>query len=165
MKRWLLILVIPALLLLTVSCTQYADHLQQQSAAKAGLDKLIKNLPQFKGFEKVKTVSLEFSNIEHGKGSSCYYARGYIVVGSVLPETEALEAYTQNLRSLGWTPKGTQYKTSSVLVYEKNARVEIYSGEPGVDIQDAVDYTQLRQIYSSLIFIRLDYMLPSADEC
>jgi hypothetical protein len=165
MNRLLRLVPMLVLLLLMTSCAQYVDHLQKQSEAKAGLDNLIKSLPQFKGLDVVKTVSLEFSNIEHGNGPPCYYARGYIIVGSALPGTEALEAYAQSLRLLGWTPKGTLYETSNVLVYEKNARLEIYSGEPGVDIQDAADYARLKQMYTSVIFIRLDYMLPSADEC
>jgi len=113
----------------------------------------------------VKIVYQEFHSDENEDGPICYYARAFVIVGTLLPETQALDTYTEKTQSLGWTPEGRQYEISRILIRGVNDRIVIGSGEPGVDIKDALDYDKLRETYRSIIFVRLDYMLPSRDEC
>jgi hypothetical protein len=163
MKRLFVLLGIVVLLGLIAIGIQQIEHFQKQREARDGLDASIAQLPTLAGFTTIKVVPLEFSHTAYGK--TCYYARGYVIAGSSFSETEALDTYTEKIRSLGWMPEGMQAETSRVLMHAANERMEIYSGKPGVDIDGAMDYDQLRQTYRSLIFVSLDYMIPSRDEC
>ena len=162
MKRPLWVLGIPLLLLTLVTCAQQISHLLKQQEARAGLDTLITQLPELADFDAVKIVRFEFSDTAYGK--TCYYARSYVILGSSLSEAEALTIYARRLQTLGWVPRDEPYDTS-VLYGGLSALAIVTSGEPGADIKDALDYNQLRRIYRSVIFVRLDYMLPSRKEC
>lgn len=163
MKYLLWFLGIVVLLCLLVFGVQLTNHYMKQREARIGLDALVTQLPELRDFEKVKVVYREFSNTEYGV--TCYYARAFIITGTRLSESESLDVYTAKLESLGWMPREKQYETSRVLYYEMNDRIVVRSGEPGVDIKDALDYAQLRKDYQSVIFIRIDYMVPNREEC
>lgn len=163
MKRLFIVLVIVVLVGLVAVGTQQSERFQNQREAREGLDASITQLPTLEGFTTIKVVPLEFSHTAYEK--TCYYARGYVIVGSSFSETKALEIYTDAIHSLGWTSEGMQSETSKVLMHAANERMEIYSGKPGVDIEGAMNYEQIRQVHQSVIFVRLDYMVPSRSDC
>jgi hypothetical protein len=146
------------LLALAVSCAQ-----PQRREARAGLDAAVAQLPEPAGFDVIKVVYREFRSTEYER--KCFYATAYVIIGSSLPELEALDVYAEDLQPLGWAPRDEQYNTTRVLRRGTYERIVIELGEPGVDIRDAVDYVQLRATSPTVIFVRLDFMLPSRDEC
>ena len=149
---------IAILLCSTVSCAR-----SQRREARAGLDAAVTQLPKPAGFDTIKVVYREFRSTEYER--KCFYARAYVIIGSSLPEVEALDVYVEKLEALGWVPREKQYKTTRVLRRGTHERIVIELGQPGVDIKDAVDYAQLRNTYPTIIFVRVDFMLPSRDEC
>ncbi len=130
---------------------------------RAGVEASVAQLPRLKEFDTIKVVYQNFSF--SAGGLTCYYGRAYVILGSSLSEKEALDAYFEALQLSGWVPRDAQYNTSRVLTRGAYELVEIRSGPPGVDIAKAVDYAQLRSVYESIIFVRVDLMLPSREEC
>ena len=165
MKHLLWLTAIAVLLCVLVLLVQQVGHLQRQREARAGLDVVIAELPKPAGFDMIKIVYQEFYDDEHGSGPVCYYARAYIITGSSMSESDALATYAQSLQLQGWALEGEQYKTERGLIRGANERVVAHSGDPGVDIEDALDYAKLKEVYRSLIFVRVDYMIPSRDQC
>jgi hypothetical protein len=149
---------IAVFLCLMVSCA-----VGEQRKARAGLDASVAQLPELREFDTVEVVHREFSH--SGPRTTCYYARAYAIIGTSLPAEQALDVYVEELQSLGWEFDGRQYKTERGLKRGVYELVVVRSGEPGVDVKDAVDYAQLRAVYPTIIFVRLDFMLPSRDKC
>lgn len=138
---------------------------QKRQEARAGLDTVLAQLPELKEITRVKTLVYESYDNEHGE-DVCYYAKGYVILGTSLPATEALDAYAQALRSTGWVNETSdEYKTSRMLILGDQERIVVSSGDPGLEIRNAVNYEQLRQLYTSVIVIRVDYTLPKRDNC
>lgn len=135
----------------------------EQRRARAGLDASVAQLPELREFDTVEVVYRESSL--SGPMTTCYYATAHVIIGTSLPAEKALDVYVEELQSLGWEFDGKQYNTARALrrgVYEL---VVVRSGEPGIDVEDAVDYAQLRNIYPAIIFVTLDFMLPSRNKC
>ena len=131
--------------------------------ATVSLELAIDRLPKLEGFETIKINQEAFSHTEYGL--TCYYARANIALGSSLPASDALEQYVEALQSQGWTPIGKQYQQTKTLVLGSNSLIEVYLGEPGIELKDDIDLEKLNQIYQSILFISLDYMLPNSTEC
>src|SRR5574341_414748 len=108
MKRLAWFFVIPLLLFLMVACVQQINHLLKQQEARAGLEELIAELPQIDGFDTIRIVNFDSSFTAYGK--TCYYAIDYLVIGSTLSEREALDVYTERLKSSGWKSEDRQYE-------------------------------------------------------
>jgi hypothetical protein len=149
---------ITVVLCLTASCT-----LGEQRKARAGLDASVAQLPKLREFDTIKVIYYESSL--SGPRTTCYYATAYTIIGTSLPELKALDVYVEELKSLGWRPREKQYDTTRILMRGTYELVVVRSGEPGVDVKDAVDYAQLRAVYPTIIFVRLDFMLPNRDKC
>ena len=166
MKQFLKFIFAPILVLcflLLASCG-ILDKKAQQRKTREGLESISsQELPELDGFDLVKVVSLDLSSSDYGK--TCSYARDYLIIGTSLPESDALERYVEALLRLGWTREGDQYPTSNNLIHGKNARIVVRYGDPGADVRDAADYDQLRDNYQSVIFVRVDYILPERDGC
>lgn len=146
-----------------VACGQPTGWIMQERA-RAGLDAALAELPQSSEFQIYRVVYSKVLDIE-GRGSECYYGRGYAVIGSSLLEREAIISYFQMVQSSGWISEGEQYNVSKLLKRGLNERMELYVGDPDVDIKDAVKSVQLRNGHQSLVYVRVDYMLPSRDQC
>jgi hypothetical protein len=43
--------------------------------------------------------------------------------------------------------------------------VVIHFGYPAIELKDEIDLDELNQTYQSILYIRVDYMLPTRDEC
>ena len=129
------------------------------------MDAAIAQLPTLANFTSIKVLVYESYDNEHGGERICYYAKGYVIAGSSLPDAEALDVYAQQLQSLGWTFDKTQYTVSRLLSRGSNEDIVVYSYEPGPEIKDAVDYAQLKKVYESVIITRVDYTVPSRDGC
>lgn len=151
------------LLSLITACSNPINSSLNYQRARSGLEKLMTQLPQPEGFNVIKVIQQEFSDT--AGGTTCNYARAHLVIGTSMLETEALDIYEQNLKTLNWISREQQYKTSRALYYGNNGRIVVRSGEPGVDVKDAVDYEQLRKTYQSVIFVRIDYMVPNREMC
>lgn len=163
MKRLPRLFVILMLLPLVVSCAQQLSNTSKQQEARAGLDALVAQLPELENFNVTENLYFETSFTAYKK--TCYYATGYVIIGSSLLEVNALDVYTEKLELLGWTPREKQHEIERVFYAEANGRVVVSSGEPDESIKHAVNYQQLKENYRSVIFVRLVYMLPSRDEC
>ena len=130
---------------------------------KVDLELAIDQVPKLEGFETIKINQEAFSHTEYGL--TCYYARASIAIGSSLPASDALEQYVEALQSQGWTPIGKQYQQTKTLVLGSNSLIEVYLGEPGIELKDDIDLKKLEQSYQGILFMRLDYMLPNSTEC
>lgn len=147
------------LLCLFLSCTSPKLH---QASAKA--DATVALLPELAGFDTVKTINHSFSYGAYG--GTCYYGRVYVIVGTDLPEKQALAEYVESLQSSGWSLAGQQFDTERLLIRGTNERIVLRSDdEPDVDIADALDYDLLRAEYRNLIFITLDHIVPAREGC
>ncbi len=163
MNRWVFFFVVVCLLSAIIGFgIQYANRYRRQQEVKSGLEKLIDQLPEAENFDVVNIVRQEFSSSAYG--ITCYYARAYVIVGTPLSEVEALDSYTEKLHLQGWLPEGKQYETAKVVHRGVHDRVVVSSVKPDL-IDNAIDYTQLKGTYRSVIFIGLDYMFPSRDAC
>lgn len=150
--------------LLLVSCSPVVS-LEKQREARRGLDAALAQLPTLASFTPVKVLVYESYDNEHGGEHVCYYAKGYVIVGSSLPYAKALDVYAHQLQSLGWTFDKAQYTLSRLLSRESNEDAVVYSYEPGPEIREAVDYAQLKKSYESIIVIRIDYTVPNGQDC
>ena len=133
----------------------------QRNEARRSLDELVNHdLPQIEGLETIEIVSSTWSHPEHSP--ACHYARDYLIIGAFMPEAEALERYVAGAELMGWSKEGV-FET---LIQGDHARLVVKIGDrPGVDIEDAIDYEQAREVYQSLLFVRVDFMLPQRDGC
>ena len=131
--------------------------------ARAGVDESVAQLPVLKGFDVIETVHLDDSMSVDGE--TCYYATAYVIIGSSLPEMEALGVYSETLLSTGYYPRQRQYPTSRVFLRGSNEYVVVRVGEPGIDFEDAVDWAQLKATYPTIVFVKLVFILPRRDGC
>ncbi len=151
------------LVLLLVSCDDPITAFRNSRQARAGLETAMSQLPVVAGFEIVKVVYQDFSL--EGENRTCYYARAYSILGASQSETDAFESYVAALVQAGWQPVGSDFHRERALVRGVNENVLVHYGEPGVDIESAVDYTKLRIQYRSLIFVNTTYMVPRRQGC
>jgi hypothetical protein len=136
----------------------------QRNEARRSLNQLVSDdLPQIEGLEILEIVSSTWSRTEYSQ--TCHYARDYLIIGAFMPVEEALERYFIEAELMGWIPRDIQYDSSRVLRLEEHARLVVETSGPGVDIRDAIDYEQARDVYQSLLFVRVDFMLPQRDGC
>jgi hypothetical protein len=149
---------ITILLCLVLSCA--GTELRK---ARSGAEASVAQLPDLPGFDRIKTVFREYPSTVYGSG--CYYGAAYVIIGSALPERDAITLYARKIRSLGWIDEGKQYDAERSLIRGAHERIVVRYGEPDVEIKDAVDYAQLRANYVSVIFVRLVFMLPGRDGC
>ena len=156
-------LLIICIAFLSVSCVLLGQPDDTLEEATVGLELAVDQLPQLEGFETIKVIQEAFSHTEYGM--TCYYARASIAVGASLPAPEALDQYVEALQSQGWVLTGTQYQQTKSLVLGSNSLIEIYFGEPGIELKDEIDLDELNRTYQSTLFIRLDYMMPNMDDC
>ncbi len=153
--------------LLLLCCTGACaplTNLERQREARSGLDTIVIQIPPIADFTTNKIVYREFYDDEHGSEHVCYYARAFFVIGSSLPAENLPEIFSGRLQALGLGWKMRDYD-NTILYRGKNERAVVFSVEPDDAIKDAVDYVQLRKVYSSIIFLQLEYILPSRDEC
>ena len=135
-----------------------------QQEARQGLDQVVANdLPSLEGFETIKVASFDLSDTVYG--DTCYYARDFLILGGSLTEAEALDRYAAKLESSGWMPKGKQYPTSKGFKYGDHAITVARIGDLDPGLRDYVDYEQLRKTYPSIIFVRVEFMLPHREGC
>jgi hypothetical protein len=140
------------------------NNREQQSETRAGLETIVNSrLPESNELDLVEVVSFDDSRTEYGM--TCYYATDYLIIGTSIPGTEALKLYVKDLQELGWELEGDQYPTTKALTTGQNSRIIVRSGEPGVTIQGAVDYSRLQTLYESIIIVRVNFMSPSREGC
>ncbi len=166
MKRLQRIATLTALVIMLGSCGFPLAYLQNQQKAEEGVGQIVNQLPRSPDFELIKIVQIKMDPVYDTEiGEPCYYGRAYAIFGSSLSEAEALEAYSGKLEASGWQPEGKQHETGRKLVRGSNELAEVYYGNPGVDIERALDYTKVRQTYRSLLFVLVDYMVPHRQGC
>lgn len=135
-----------------------------QQEARQGLDRVVADeLPTLEGFEITKVASFESSNTVYDE--TCYYASDYLILGGSLTEEDALNRYAAKLESSGWTPRRRQYPTSKVFMYGDYVQLNIRTGDIDPGLDNYVDYEKMREIYPSIIFIRITFMLPKREGC
>ena len=120
-------------------------------------------LPLPPSFTIIKTKILTFDFT--ARGATCYYGRAYQIMGSELTAAQAIEIYTSFLRKTDWAIEGVQDAASPVLMQGNHTRLNLYSGDPGVDVEDVVNYEQIQATHVTIVTVRIDYMLPQRDEC
>lgn len=148
---------------LLISCAQQRSEEAMVQQARVSLDTALTQMPSIREFVTIDTMAFQYSRTEGDQ--TCYYARGYIMLGSSLQTEQALDLYVENLRLSGWELSPRQYDISRLLWRGSNERIEVWFGEPGVDIENHIDYEQAQQDHISVIFVRLDYVLPTVENC
>jgi hypothetical protein len=152
-------------LVLVTGCNLVSAR-SQRNEARRSLDELVNHdLPQIEGLETIEIVSFTSSRTEHSQ--TCHYATDYLIIGASMPEEAALERYVAGAESMGWIEeRRRQYDTTKLLIQGDHARLVVnIGGRPGADIEDAIDYEQAREVYQSLLFVSVDFMLPQRDGC
>lgn len=132
------------------------------SQARSGLEATKAELTVPTDFELITTVSTDFSGVDLG---TCYYGRDYLIMGTPLPEIQALDKFENHLRSSEWLPGDRQYSDTRTFYYGENALLVATTIGPGDDTRGAVDYERLRQEYESILFVRVEFQLPSRSRC
>jgi hypothetical protein len=136
--------------------------MKQQDTRRSLTDIAAIKLPKSQDFEVSKISSFDFSATE--SGGSCHYSRDFFAIGTSLPELLALDTYVNYLQLLGWTPRERQYPTSRVMYFEENTLLAATTNEQVAELRDSVEFAQMREDYHTVI-LRLEFMLPSRDEC
>ena len=168
MKRVLIFFGILFLLLCLVSAVLWSLAAQKskslQREARQGLDRIVANeLPTLNGFDTIEVASFDSSDTVYGE--TCYYAGDFLILGGSLAEAEALDRYAAKLESSGWIPRTRQYPTSKVFMYRDHVQMNVRTGDLDPGLRDYVDYKQLGKTYSSILFIRISFMLPTREDC
>jgi hypothetical protein len=151
-------IVFALLLSLVVSC---ADS-QKRAEAKAGIEASVVQLPRLRDFTTVKVIYEESSLSAFGV--TCYYGTAVLIVGTSLPFPESLDAYEAELLALGWKPGGHSDLNSRELLRGAHERITFQAGFPGVLVDDK-DYVYAQSIYTSVIIVTVDFMVPSNENC
>jgi hypothetical protein len=157
-KNLYLFLAIPVVVCLLASCTQ-----QKLREARKGLDGSVAQLPSVSDFDVVTILSGESSIT--GSPKTCYYAQAYVVLGTSLSEEKALDVYVDELQSLGWTTERSDLENLRVLGRGMHEQIAVSYGGPGWTIETNEDYIRAKDIYPTIIFVTVDFMLPNRDEC
>jgi len=163
MKRLILSLIAVSLLLLLLFGVQQINSQWQKSQVHTGSEKLVNQLPTLETIDTVEVTYQEFSHSENG--ITCYYGRAYVILGTQQPLPDVLEAYLEELYAQDWRPEGNQYANTKTLIHYDNDRLVISLTEPEIVTQNQTNYAKLKQSYKEIIFIRIDYMVPSRQEC
>jgi hypothetical protein len=138
----------------TISC-----NYQEWREVRKGLDTSIDQLPKSQDFETVTILRGE-SSME-----GCYYAVAKVILGSFMPTEEALDMYTAELQSLGWSIERNDYKNVISLTRNTQERIVIETGYPSLSVEKNEDYIRARDIYPTIIFARLVFYVPQRDGC
>jgi hypothetical protein len=141
--------------------TACRDDMLTQVGSKA--QQVQQTLPLPPSFILIKTKTLTFDNT--AGGITCYYGRSYQIMGSDVSAAQAVQLYSDLLRKAGWTAEGIQDAESPVLIQGDHTRLNLHSGNPGVDVQDVVDYRQIQATHRTIVTVRVDYLLPQRDGC
>lgn len=163
MKRLILSLIAISLLSLLLLGIQKINSQWKKSQVHTGLEKLVNRLPTLETIDTVEVTYQKFSQSENG--FTCYYGRAYVILGTQQPLSEVLDAYLKELYAQGWYPEGYQYANTKTLIRYDNDRLVISLTEPAIVMQNQTNYVKLKQSYKELIFIRIDYMVPSRQKC
>ena len=155
----LLLCLIP--IIIAIGFNAFEDYRLNQ--ARRGLELIEAGLPLPTDFRLIKTVP--YDNSISAYGETCYYATDHLIMGASLPEMQALDTYESSLRSDGWLAGEIQYPRSRAFYLGENAVAVITTIGPGDDTRDAVDYERLREQFESVVFVRLEFQLPSTSEC
>jgi hypothetical protein len=153
MKRLLELVVIVVLLCVVVSC----NH-QKWQEVRTGLNTSLDQLPKLPGFETVTTLRGESSM----KG--CYYAETRVVLGTSLPEKEALDVYVDELESLGWIANERQYERERVLKRGTQERIRVTT-YLGLSVETDENYIKAKDAYPTIISVSLTFYVPQRDGC
>jgi hypothetical protein len=144
---------------------------------KREVDKAIAELPQTQSVELIKTIESQWVSGYHEffgwikeAENPCYYARTYVIFGTQLPIEAVIAMYTEPLQKLGWLvddepPQLLQYKSSRLFTRNEHERLEVTILAEGTDIASSIGYEHLKEQYVTIFNIRIDYMLPSRDQC
>jgi hypothetical protein len=136
--------------------------------AKAHVDQAITELPPIPQVDLLKTLAYQWSKA--GGGYVCFYARAYLVIGTQRPAVAVLDDYTAQLPQLDWVLE-TELQHRRVMLTARHfirGRHERLVIEPlgiGTEAANSVDHEALKRTYETLQTIRVDYMLPSRNEC
>lgn len=116
------------------------------------------SLPKVNDSEIVGILPEEFGS---PVGRKCFYARDYFVLGfSSLSTEAAMEEYEKQLRMLAWQKRGFVY------LHGDNLKLSVSANDvPIIDIYKIADYERLRNKYSGVLTIGIDYILPDRATC
>lgn len=162
MKRLSVALIIVILANSSLACT--GERLQE---ARAGVENAVAQLPTTDSFETIAVTRTERSATAYGR--TCYYGIAIIMIGTMLPQREALETYVQQLESLGWQLRGRQHEASRVLLRDRHELATVsyspFEVEAGWELQGNSSGLQDRIGHTTILVLWLQYMLPARDDC
>jgi hypothetical protein len=157
LKRTTLLLVL-ALAPVFFSCMPF--RLQE---ARKGLEATLADLPQT-GFTVISVIVFEPNGDTLSVDSMCYYDQAIVAVGSSLPEDDALASYVRELEAKGWLIQRSSggYRE---LVRGEHESMGIHIGVPSRMLESDPDFRRRRGDFRSLVYLIIDYYLPSRAEC
>ncbi len=155
MKRLIGLAALVILLYFLTSC----EHKRKQREVRAGLDNSVGQLPDSASFETI-TISYGQSSMK-----TCHYAEAVVMLGTALAEEEALDTYVDELRSLGWALKRIDYKDVRVLIRDTQERIVIRSYHTTWLDEKDENYIKARDVYPTIIWVRLVFYVPQRDGC
>lgn len=146
-----------ALLGSAVACNAPINH-DAQKEARDGLDTAVQQIPSILDFTVVKIVYREFYDNEDPSGKVAYFARAFFVIGtSITPETLANDVYAKKIQELGLGWRAREDPPDLDLMFRgKNEKAVVSFGSVDPIVESAVDLSQIRSKYQSVIFLELE---------
>jgi hypothetical protein len=153
-------------LLICLSPFAFKSFVDKTNQAIAGAHATLDQLPHVDGVELAAVRDSSFFSEEGGR--YCSFGRLWILFGTSLPAPEAFDRYVQELQSSGWRREGRDYEKSRGFGRDAHAYLNIsYNDAPNEpwDWGKHPDYLTARNSYSSILFVSIDYVIPSRREC
>lgn len=147
-----------SIVLLISGCYQ-----EYQKLVRADVETSTKEISVLEGFTLVNTVIHDYSITS--KSSSCFYGRSYMIIGSDFTDHQAIQIYSDYLQRSQWKQEFPHPENEAIFIKGENERIVINADYPEAEIKDSVDINHLMNAFHSIIYIRLDYMLPKRINC
>ena len=154
-NMWIIILIFGCLL---PGCSS-----PRQQAVRAEAQKVAEHLPQVEGFDVVTKLDTAFASDETGR--SCYVGRAWVVFGTHMPVQQALNRYAGVLQAGGFQLETDQLDLSRGMTRGLHERIVIGAFGPVETFRNNPEYAAAEQKYQTVITVRIDYIVPSRDEC
>ena len=85
------------------------------------------------------------------------------LVGTELPEEEAVAVYVRELQAQGWEIVRDEHATSKILLRGEHESVSVRGGPVAWYWRKDEDYRQARDLYPTIISVRVGFMLPGTE--
>ncbi len=151
-------LLLIAVLLVISSCSSnsQAESIQRESQAQIEARQIIQGLPVVENF--TAKMWADSSSSQSSLLRTCYHGQAYLVLGSSLPEQQAVDTYASELVKEGWKEGRQPSAGQHSLAQGASDRLVVHGGEPSAFFKkEEFDFAPLRNLFTSLVFVELDH--------